>query len=160
MSLHIYRVSNVLFILMKRDSDSLIGIERGSKRLAETKFQINSSIGTYNEDWQDIGFHHNKTLEIEIVIEGRGVFEWEERTTFVEAGHVIIIPPDIPHRFAAETKFRLGVIHLQGMPPALTAVAEKLAQGNGSHEFMPYPGLTKIDSRSYSASGFSCSPLR
>ncbi|TMV51576.1 helix-turn-helix transcriptional regulator [Paenibacillus mesophilus] len=88
---------------------------------------IRSSIGTYSEDWFDVGFHQNTTLEIEIILEGRGLFEWPERKVFVETGHVVIIPPGIPHRFAAVTKVRFGVIHLQGMPASLREVADKLA---------------------------------
>lgn len=96
--------------------------------MAEAKFEIHSGIGTYNEDWQDIGFHHNTTLEIEIVIEGRGMFEWDDGKAYIEAGHVIMIPPGIPHRFAAVTKVRLGVIHLQGMPAPVASIAGKLIQ--------------------------------
>ena len=97
--------------------------------MTTSEFQVSSSIGTYNEDWQDIGFHSNTTLEIEIVLEGRGMFEWTERKFFIETGHVIIIPPGLSHRFAAVKKIRLGVIHLQAMPSQLSEVADKLIQG-------------------------------
>lgn len=110
--------------------------------MAESGFHIHSSIGTYDEDWEDIGLHHNITLEIEIVIEGRGIFELEDRQIFIEAGHVIIIPPGIPHRFAAVTKVRLGVIHLQGMPAAMMNIAEKLTQGNGQPQIY---ALSRLD---------------
>ncbi|WP_245954521.1 helix-turn-helix domain-containing protein [Paenibacillus flagellatus] len=92
-------------------------------------FHIRSFIGTFDEDWYDVGFHENVTLEIEIVLEGRGLFEWPERKVFVESGHVVVIPPGIPHRFAAVSKVRFGVFHLQHMPPTLRDVADKLAQG-------------------------------
>lgn len=96
--------------------------------MADKTFLILSGIGTYNEDWEDPGFHQNASLEIEIVLEGRGIFEWVDRRVSIEAGHVIIIPPGIPHRFEATAKIRFGVIHLQHMTPALTSVADRLAQ--------------------------------
>jgi AraC-like DNA-binding protein len=106
-------------------------------------FHIRSFIGTFNEDWYDIGFHQNTTLEIEIVLEGRGLFEWPERKVFVEAGHIVVIPPGIPHRFAAVTKIRFGVIHLQHMPPALEEVAGQLARGYGQPRIY---AMSRIDS--------------
>ncbi|TMV52807.1 helix-turn-helix domain-containing protein [Paenibacillus mesophilus] len=99
--------------------------------MEQPAFHIRSSIGTYNEDWYDVGFHQNTTLEIEIVLEGRGLFEWPERKVYVEAGHIVVIPPGILHRFAAVTKIRLGVLHLQHMPSALEEAAGQLARGFG-----------------------------
>jgi hypothetical protein len=37
--------------------------------MEQPAFHIRSSIRTYNEDWYDVGFHQNLTLEIEIVLE-------------------------------------------------------------------------------------------
>ncbi|RKN75993.1 helix-turn-helix domain-containing protein [Paenibacillus ginsengarvi] len=97
--------------------------------MEQAPFHIRSFIGTFNEDWYDVGFHQNTTLEIEVTLEGRGLFEWPERKVFVETGHIVVIPPGISHRFAAVTKVRFGVIHMQGMPPALQEVADKLTRG-------------------------------
>jgi AraC-like DNA-binding protein len=94
-------------------------------------FHIRSFIGTFDEDWYDDGFHRNTTLEIEVILEGRGLFEWPERPVSVEAGHVIVIPPGIPHRFAAVSKIRFGVFHLSGIPPAVLEVIDRLARGYG-----------------------------
>ncbi|RKN66059.1 helix-turn-helix domain-containing protein [Paenibacillus ginsengarvi] len=111
--------------------------------MEQPAFYIRSSIGTYNEDWYDVGFHHNSTLEIEIVLEGRGLFEWPERKVFVEAGQIVVIPPGILHRFAAVTKIRLGVLHLQHMPPALEEAAGQLACGFGQPRIY---AMSRIDS--------------
>ncbi|MEF3305777.1 helix-turn-helix domain-containing protein [Paenibacillus sp. GYB003] len=97
--------------------------------MEQPAFHIRSFIGTFNEDWYDVGFHQNTTLEIEIVLEGRGLFEWPERKVYIETGHVVVIPPGISHRFAAVTKVRFGVFHLQGMPTDLQEVVDKLACG-------------------------------
>ncbi|MDF2663079.1 MAG: AraC family transcriptional regulator [Paenibacillus sp.] len=105
-------------------------------------FHIRSFIGKFDETWQDIGFHQNTTLEIEIVLEGRGLFEWPERKQHIETGHVVVIPPGIPHRFAAITKVRYGVFHLQGMPPSLREAADKLA---GNYTQPKLYALSRID---------------
>lgn len=110
--------------------------------MEQPAFYKRGSIGTYSEEWHDVGFHQNTTLEIEIVLEGRGLFEWPERKAFIETGHVVIIPPGISHRFAAVTKVRFGVLHLQGMPPALREVADKLARG---YEQPRIYALSRID---------------
>ncbi|GAA3405811.1 AraC family transcriptional regulator [Paenibacillus hodogayensis] len=96
--------------------------------MRQPDFFIRGSISSFNEDWYDDGFHQNTTLEIEFVVEGRGLFEWPERKAFVEAGHIVVIPPGISHRFAAVTKVRFGVLHLQDMPPSLQEAADKLVQ--------------------------------
>jgi len=110
--------------------------------VAGEKFNMTSGIGTYNEDWEDPGFHQNITLEIEIVLEGRGIFEWTARKTYIEAGHVIIIPHGIPHRFAAYSKIRLCAIHLENMPTSLSAIANKLALG---HKEPQIYALSRLD---------------
>jgi len=92
----------------------------------EPAFHLRSFIGTFDEHWHDDPMHRNTTLEIEIILEGRGRFEWEDRSVQVETGHVVIIPPGIPHRFDAVTNIRFGVIHLQHMPSSLQDVANQL----------------------------------
>lgn len=95
--------------------------------MEQPAFRVRGSISSFNEDWGDVGFHRNTTLEIEIVLEGRGLFETPERKAFIESGHVVVIPPGISHRFAAVSKVRYGVLHLQGMTPELREAAAKLA---------------------------------
>jgi AraC-like DNA-binding protein len=105
-------------------------------------FEMRCFIGSYNEAWQDAGFHTNTTLEIEIVLEGRGFFESPERKVAVEAGHIVVISPGIPHRFGADGKIRLGVIHLDHMPAPLAETAEKLGYRNSSPQLS---ALSRID---------------
>lgn len=105
-------------------------------------FQMRSFIHSYHNAWADVGFHTNATFEIEMILEGRGFFEWTERKVSVESGHIVVIPPGVPHRFGAESKIRLGVMHLGNMPPSLLEVAERLGFRN------PYPklfALSRID---------------
>ncbi|MFD0872148.1 transcriptional activator FtrA [Chlamydia abortus] len=93
----------------------------------QTPFEVRSFIGTHEENWYDDGFHHHPTLEISLVLEGRGLFEWPEKKRHIEAGHVIVVPPSIPHRFAAVSHVRFGVIHLEGLPPRLLELTAELA---------------------------------
>lgn len=97
--------------------------------MEQPTFRTWSSISSYNEDWYDVGFHQNTSFEIEFILEGRGMFEWTERKAFIETGNVVFIPPGISHRFAAVTKIRFGVLHLQDMTSNLKEIVDKLAQG-------------------------------
>ncbi|GGD98473.1 helix-turn-helix domain-containing protein [Paenibacillus nasutitermitis] len=85
----------------------------------QAPFQIFSFIGTMDRDWQDSGFHEHETLEISLLMEGRGVFEWREDKLTLEAGHVVIVPSYLPHRFEGAGRNRYGVIHLNGIPPEM-----------------------------------------
>lgn len=105
-------------------------------------FHIRSFIGTQDENWLNDPMHENTSLEIEIVLEGRAVFEWTERRNHIEAGHVVIIPPGIRHRFESVTKNRLGVIHLQYMPPQVRDIANKLAPDSAKPRIA---ALSRID---------------
>ncbi|GIP35182.1 AraC family transcriptional regulator [Paenibacillus sp. J2TS4] len=106
-------------------------------------FEVRSFIGTHDKTWHDDGFHHHPTLEISLVLEGRGLFEWTERTRHIEASHVIIIPPGIPHRFAAVSHVRFGVIHLKGIPPRLLELTAKLAPDQGQPALATLSNLDK-----------------
>ncbi|MBP1996035.1 helix-turn-helix domain-containing protein [Paenibacillus eucommiae] len=92
----------------------------------QTEFQIRSFIGSNDKDWQDPGFHSHITLEISILLEGQGVFEWENGKEMLEAGHVILIPSLVSHRFEGIGRSRYGVIHLEGMPTRMTELLQML----------------------------------
>lgn len=111
----------------------------------QASFVTRSSIGTYNEDWHDVGFHRHPTLEISVVLEGRGLFEWTERQAFIETGHVIVIPPELPHRFAAVTKVRFGVFHLKDVPAQLAELLRGFSCGDQPKIF----ALSRIDKDRY-----------
>lgn len=92
----------------------------------QTEFKFRSFIGTRDGDWQDPGFHDHKTLEISILMEGRGVFEWMEKLEPLEAGHVIIVPASLPHRFEGMGKNRYGVIHMEHIPARLMDMLKRI----------------------------------
>ncbi|MCU6707775.1 AraC family transcriptional regulator [Paenibacillus sp. J5C_2022] len=93
------------------------------------KLEVRGHIGTYMEDFQDCGFHHNDSCEISIVLEGRGVFETPDKKHFIEDGHIIIVPRGMLHRFGAVTKVRFGVIHIANGPERLEQWLRMLAAG-------------------------------
>jgi AraC family transcriptional regulator len=95
----------------------------------DSDFYIRSFIGTSAGDWQDPGFHEHPTLEISLIMEGKGAFEWVERKQALEAGNVVIVPASLLHSFEGIGKNRFGVIHLQGMTPKITQLLKGLLDG-------------------------------
>lgn len=96
----------------------------------QTEYQIRSFIGTGHSDWQDPGFHDHITLEISVLLEGRGLFEWNDGKQTLEAGHIVIVPASVPHRFEGFGKSRYAVTHLAGIPPRTADLLQKLANGD------------------------------
>ncbi|NOU92679.1 helix-turn-helix domain-containing protein [Paenibacillus sp. LMG 31456] len=82
-------------------------------------FHVRSFVATKDTDWADAGFHQHRTLEISILLEGRGVFEWSGSKLNLEAGQVIIVPPVLLHRFEGKQRNRYGVMHLEQIPPRI-----------------------------------------
>lgn len=102
----------------------------GGEMLTKPEFHVRSFVATTNIDWADDGFHQHRTLEISILLEGRGVFEWNDSKLNLEAGQVIIIPPALPHRFEGKQWNRYGVMHLENIP---ARIMEHLSDfGSGS----------------------------
>lgn len=99
--------------------------------MTTTAFHTRSYIGTHEEDWFDIGFHHHPTVEISVVLEGRGLFEWPERKHIVETGHIIAVPPGLLHRYGSVTRVRFGVLHLDGYDAEIAGLLDKLVPLNG-----------------------------
>lgn len=89
-------------------------------------FYIRSFIVTYNGDWADHGFHQNDTLEISILLEGQGVFEWPLRRYVLETGQIILVPPGMHHRYEGMGKNRYGLLHLKRIPPRLNELFTEL----------------------------------
>ena len=95
----------------------------------QDELDILSFIGTHDADFYDDGFHRHAAVEVSIVLEGRCLFEWAKRS-WMEAGHIVIIPPDLSHRFEAVTNVRFGVILLQGVTARTMELVAKLG-GSG-----------------------------
>lgn len=93
-----------------------------------TEFIVRSFIGTRDVDWVDPGYHQHPTLEISILMEGRGVFEWGGKREMLEAGHVVIVPAALPHLFEGKGRNRYGVIHLDHIPAKLTEMLRRIVK--------------------------------
>jgi AraC family transcriptional regulator len=83
------------------------------------EFHVRSFVATKHTDWADAGFHQHRTLEISILLEGKGIFEWDDGKLNLEAGQVIIVPPILSHRFEGKQWNRYGVMHLEHIAPRI-----------------------------------------
>lgn len=85
-----------------------------------------SALATHHANW-DLGFHQHASLEVAVLLEGRGLFETKEHTFTIEPGHVIVIPSDIAHRFYAITPIRLAVFQAEHILSETMDLFQKLA---------------------------------
>ncbi|MEC0232707.1 helix-turn-helix domain-containing protein [Paenibacillus alba] len=108
----------------------------------QDELEIRSFIGTHDAEFYDDGFHRHPAVEISIVLEGRGMFEWSKRSV-METGHIVIIPPDLSHRFEAVTSVRFGVILLQGVSAPISELLKKL--GGGAKGAPLFLALSRLD---------------
>lgn len=93
------------------------------------EFRIRSFIGTRDTDWADEGFHQHPSLEISIILEGRGMVEYSDNKRYLETGEVVIVPANLPHRFEGRHKNRFGLIHLEGEPARISPLLKSLTPG-------------------------------
>jgi len=89
---------------------------------------IRSFIGTHDKDWEDERLWAHRDLEMTIVLEGTGRFRCGNEEQTVEAGHVVLIPPDVSHSFHAVTAIRFGVVLVQGLPPRIRELFDRLTR--------------------------------
>lgn len=73
--------------------------------------QIKSSIASHDGSW-DMGFHQHTDLEMSIVLTGNGILEVENETYAIQAGHIVFISSQIPHRFETTDSIRFAVIQV------------------------------------------------
>ncbi|MFD0715396.1 helix-turn-helix domain-containing protein [Paenibacillus sp. GCM10027626] len=108
-----------------------------------TELQVRSFIHTSDIEWRDPGFHQHSSLEIEFVLEGRGLFEWRQGRLPLEMGHIVIIPAKTDHRFEAYGKNRYAVIHLEHVPSSISELLTKLSPEQDSPTFFTLSRLDK-----------------
>lgn len=88
--------------------------------------EIRSFIGTHDQDWEDERQWRHPNLEITVILEGSGIFRREDDQRTVNAGHVVLIPPNVPHSFHAVTPIRFGVLLIQDLPTATGELFDRL----------------------------------
>lgn len=73
-----------------------------------------------------MGYHQHDDCEISVVLEGNGIFEFENQSWTIEAGHVIIIPSAIPHNYKAVNPIRFGVLQYSSRSKTLDLLFQRL----------------------------------
>lgn len=90
---------------------------------------IRSFIGTHDQDWEDDQLWTHHELEITMILEGSGRFRLANMEQSVEAGHVVLIPANVPHSFHAVTPIRFGVLLIDKMPAHIQSLFYSMIQG-------------------------------
>ncbi|MWV47263.1 helix-turn-helix domain-containing protein [Paenibacillus sp. HJL G12] len=90
--------------------------------------EVRSFIGTHDKDWEDERLWSHPDIEISVVLEGSGRFRGRDQERAVNAGHVVLIPPNLPHSFHAVTPIRFGVLLIRGLPARIRELFERLIQ--------------------------------
>lgn len=91
-----------------------------SKLAAHTSFVVQPA------GW-NMGFHnHQRSIEISAVLQGKGEFECLGQVYPIEPGHVVVIPPDVPHSYRAKTDMRFAVLETEYPPPETMKLFRKL----------------------------------
>ncbi|KIL40515.1 hypothetical protein SD70_13205 [Gordoniibacillus kamchatkensis] len=91
-----------------------------------SEIAIKSGIVSHDRGW-DMGFHAHDDAEFSVVLEGQGMVQAGELTLPIAAGHVVLIPPCLPHRFWSVTPIRFGVFQANRMTPSLLQLFGRLA---------------------------------
>lgn len=89
--------------------------DAASRGLDVILLEIRSFIGTHDRDWEDERLWSHRDLEVTIVLEGSGRFCLKDDEKMVDAGHIVLIPPNFPHSFHAITPIRFGVLLIDGL---------------------------------------------
>lgn len=95
------------------------------------QLHIRSFIGTHGKEWSDPHFFRHPSLEITNILEGSGIFRYEDKEISVNAGQTVLIPSDVSHSFQALTPIRFGVILVEGLPADMQKLFDRLIRDNG-----------------------------
>ncbi|WP_135556807.1 helix-turn-helix domain-containing protein [Paenibacillus cymbidii] len=66
----------------------------------------------------DLGFHDHDDYEISVVVSGKGRFQCLALDAPIERGDVVMIPPNLPHRYFSLTPIRFCVLQVKHFPAA------------------------------------------
>ncbi len=110
----------------------------------ENAISVKSAIVTHPAGW-DLGFHRHDGLEISAVLQGRGLFTYDDQSFLLEPGHVVLIPSGLPHRYQGTTDIRFAVIEAANVLPACAGLFARLVPEYTPQIFM----LSKLDIEQY-----------
>jgi AraC-like DNA-binding protein len=93
-----------------------------------------------------MGWHKHQGWELSIVLQGQGQFIVEDQSYLLEAGHVILIPSNLPHNYKSITDIRFAVIEAVHLDDSLLALFMKLVPGNQPNVlFLSYLDLIQYE---------------
>ncbi|WP_165822392.1 helix-turn-helix domain-containing protein [Paenibacillus montanisoli] len=87
---------------------------------------VKGSLVVHGSGWI-MGPHVHSSLEVSVVLEGRGSFSCAGKDYPLEAGNVILIPPELTHDYASMTDIRFAVIEATRMPEPTVSLFHRLA---------------------------------
>lgn len=90
------------------------------------KFELTGVIATQKLSWADEGLHQHATMEITIMLEGKGVYEDLQGRQMLESGDIVIVPSERMHRYEGVQYNRLAVMHASGIPARLVPLLGRL----------------------------------
>ncbi|GIQ64688.1 hypothetical protein PACILC2_32560 [Paenibacillus cisolokensis] len=91
--------------------------------------RVHSGIAAHPAGWE-MAMHEHGTFEMSVVLEGRGVFQWDGEERAIGPGHVVLIPERLPHTYRSETAIRFGVLEVSGMPRETSRLVRRLGCGD------------------------------
>ncbi|GMA63838.1 AraC family transcriptional regulator [Alicyclobacillus fastidiosus] len=71
--------------------------------------RVRTGLASEAGDW-DMGFHHHDDYEVSAVFHGTGMFQCQGTTIPLSPGSLVLIPPNVPHRYWATAPIRFGII--------------------------------------------------
>lgn len=110
----------------------------------ESSIGINTSIVQYGDPW-DLGFHQHERVEISAILDGSGMFQYNEEIYPLETGDIVLIPSNLRHRFWSVKPIRFGVLHVGNMTVECKNMFYRLTSDNQPKIFH----LTLLDLEMY-----------
>ncbi|MEF3305478.1 AraC family transcriptional regulator [Paenibacillus sp. GYB003] len=92
------------------------------------RVQVSTAIIGHEDGW-NMPFHRHESFECSAVLEGDGFFQAEgEAPVPIEAGHVVLIPPDVLHSYRTESSIRFGVLQAGKAEPETVKLFRSVAE--------------------------------
>jgi len=88
---------------------------------------VSTAIASHANRWS-MDTHHHEDYEVSIVLEGSAVMECLECEYVMDRGAVVLIPPNVPHRFWTEDSVRFGVLQVSSIPQELVRRFYQIAE--------------------------------
>ncbi|MFB5190628.1 AraC family transcriptional regulator [Alicyclobacillus fastidiosus] len=89
--------------------------------------RVRTGLASESGDW-DMGFHDHDDYELSAVFHGTGMFQCQGSTTSLSPGSLVLIPPNVPHRYWATTPIRFGIIQAGPLSQRLVDEFYRLTQ--------------------------------